>query len=383
MENYYTNQFTDKSKYGHTKVKLGHISRFPNFIQFIEDKVIALTYQTLNKEGLTVKNLKTIVFKRLPSLQKSNLNYVGAFLLHIDSLQGIVYFNGTVFLFKSKIKRIKNIIPGIKEKPVVFKLNKVYYLLWLKNSAQILVLNFQNNSIEQTIILKKNVVYLQMDRISGHPKKPNNNSDLNNIQQGSLSNLADNRNLFYLALRDSKFINIYELDLESYPYLKQIQSFEVKFTDGIVLRSYVNHQYICCLRQSFGKSFLQIINRQNLEEIKINIKTKEKFVFLNEKFLTNKPPIILKIEEESGQHSLLVDIKKNQFSDEMFLKLNNSLRPKQNKEINSELQEQKKNLSLYTAEFPGKCMLMLMRKKENEAGDIWRLSKFKYQNQIQ
>eukprot|EP00347_Sterkiella_histriomuscorum_P014500 403360641 len=239
---------------------------------------------------------------------------------------------------------------SIQSKPQVIKLSKYQYALWFKNMAQIQILNIQNMTIEQTIILPRSENWLQIERVSSF-----------------------NSSKIEFCLRNIRSMCTYILDMDASPSytFKQIDKIElVKCPSEVVHLTMVSTSNILSITNeslSFDKMKLKICDREKkvLGCLKMNVH--DKILMINQKF-SKKGDIPIIVRLSNHQLSVLVDIQKGTWNYDIFKKVN---------AINQFI-SQSKNCGVSLEESKGKVKIYIVRKLDDGRGNLWKITICKY-----
>ncbi|CDW80190.1 UNKNOWN [Stylonychia lemnae] len=245
----------------------------------------------------------------------------------------------------TKYHFIFELTPKVQEKPQILQLSRVHYLFWLKNTSKILVYNFKNRSVEASIILPKHEGFITLYRVYQKLRKAFT---------------------YQLGLRGFKKINFYELDLNFYPQLKLIQSFDLLKPLRYICHSMMNNSYICNLLnpEQFDDThqIIEIINRKDLSICHFQIQKGDHISMLNCKIFGDQIPLMIKYSDLA---LTMFSYKNGQlFNFELFKEFN---------EVNQRIVSSSTNLAIYTEELKSKYVVYILRKQSNGKGLLWRI----------
>ncbi|CDW84484.1 UNKNOWN [Stylonychia lemnae] len=337
MENYYFQSFKENTQYGDIKVKQGIIKSFPNTLQ-IEDTFLFSQSEEAFKTYLIIK-------KNLKILRQNQCCPKMIQILASSKKTVIIYqhFLNTVLICNKKKQSHKYSCMKVQAKPQVIRLNKIYYIFWFKNLAQLQIMNMETMVIEQNIFLQRKENWLQVIKV--HRKS---------------------EFIFELCLRNNKSISFYDIDLLTSPLQLLLTSkIELQQQNKLTHLTIVNQNHICNIQNDYMSEkylSLQIIDRTSKDNSSkiVEFMADEKVQLLNQKQARKgDQPIIIKLSQ--NQLGILTNIEKQKFDFSIFRRLN---------AINQILSHNR-NCAIYTQEIRHQVLIYIIRKLDDGRANIW------------
>eukprot|EP00347_Sterkiella_histriomuscorum_P009558 403340745 len=343
QKSFFKKKYWQKTNWGTIEICDGHLDFFPESMQMTADQHISFITAEKDYMYLTQRNLKE---KNQQKLRVSTIQWI-----YSDKKYRCAYaLNNRLVVFRVKNKYPINFQLTLPEKPQLIKLNDYEFLLWFRNKHELQIFNIKTLSIEQKILLKTNMGYQQIQKVNG---KDNSTKD----------------QLFELHFRSAKVHEFFTLNLQKYPYLFINQSIKIDQSynsGGYITQSLANQRYIWNIVGTQGvymKPQFQIICRDTLDQLNYNMSTNDQVIILNQKFETDRPPLLLILRDY--QLKLLLDYSQiENLNGEIFQVFNKS---------NPSEQYASPTVSLIYEELRDSFVIFIIRKKPDNKGSIWKL----------
>ncbi|CDW74206.1 UNKNOWN [Stylonychia lemnae] len=254
----------------------------------------------------------------------------------------LMLFGNLVRIVKKKQKVYNSANIQVIEKPQIIALNNYQYLMWFKNNHQIRVLNIKNFAIENIILMKKGLSYIQMSKIYGTRKSGK----------------------YEIFFRSHKSMDIYDLRLNDYPYLFLSQSIDIQSKEEFIVNTQLNSRYICNILRNMQSiqmhQTLHVIDRITLEKMVIQLDDSKSQVFLlNQRYFSDRFPLIIILSGHKLR--ILKDFKKQEYIDDFFNQMS---------ELEASTIYNSNHSALYSYELSKICMLLLVRKLLDKRAQI-------------
>eukprot|EP00347_Sterkiella_histriomuscorum_P002181 403369154 len=338
-ENYYFQSFKEETQYGKINVKQGILKNFPRMFQ-CKNKGLFSNNDNDQHVVMLKKNLKIMC--------KHEEGCIAQIITGTKKLLFVYICYENMFAIYSFIKhRARWLRLQVQAKPQVIKITNNLYALWFKTMAQMQIVNINNMTVEQTIILPRQENWLQVERMSSC------------YQTTKID----------FCFRNIRSMMFYKLDLEAspcYSFTLIHKKDLVNCPSAVVHLTMISESTLIAITNesiSFDKMKIAVVDRHNKQISFMKMNVNDKILLLNQKYSTlGEKPIIIKLQNH--QLGVLMDIQKGLYNYDIFRKLN---------AINQVI-SQSKNCGVYLQEYEYKVKIFILRKLDDGRGNLWKIS---------